>query len=267
MATNRSLLEGLIADILSSSSEAAHPQSAAGEAAVKEIKSLVQRDYARPLARCFSRCEVREIISEGRHQVWPDLNRKAVSIGPPREFIRRWSGLGVDFRLTNLSSSEGLALLGFYVKKAPASKRPLICVNTAHHEIAIGAAFSHEMGHHVTAQMFASYKEPAYSLLYTGYGEHLDDPVELAADILVSLGAFPAEIALTIFGKREKSKRAGEASRLSTKAQFAKVLGYFRRRYDLAFEASFPATKKLQYLAGVIHYARLRQALLDEYGL
>ncbi len=37
------------------------------------------------------------------------------------------------------------------------------------------------------------------------------------------------------------------------------------RRYGLDFE-SLPDRKKLQYQAGLIHFTRLRQALLDEYG-
>ena len=38
------------------------------------------------------------------------------------------------------------------------------------------------------------------------------------------------------------------------------------RRYGLDFE-KLPVQKRLQYQAGLVHYTRLRQALLDEYGM
>lgn len=261
------ILEGLIGDVLVSTGHAARGRSAAFESAVEEIRSLSERDYRAALRESFSRCEVQEIVAEGRRRVWPELNREPVRIGRPQEFISRWSSLGVDFRLARISSPQGLALMGFYVRKAPASKRPLICVNTAHHPAAMGAAFSHEMGHHVTAGIFGSRKEPARFLLYTGYAEHLDDPVELAADILVSVGVFPAKIARTLLGTPAKNPRTGREDQASAEPSFAKVLNYFDRRYQLAFGAHLSAERKLQYLAGVIHYAQLRRALLDEYGL
>lgn len=262
-----SILEGLIADILASIGNAARRQSATFGSAIEEIRSLSESDYGPALRRSFGRCEIQEIVAEARRRVWRHLNREPVKIGPPQEFTSRWSNLGVDFRLARISSPRGLALLGFYVRKAPGSGRPLICVNTAHHPVAVATGFSHEMGHHVTADIFGSRKEPARFLLYTGYAEHLVDPVELAADILVSLGVFPAKTARTLLGKPEKSKRTKRGDQESAGASFAKVLNYFDSRYDLAFETHLPPGQKLQYLAGVLHYAQLRRALLDEYGL
>jgi hypothetical protein len=261
-----SVLEGLIADILASTHMVGHEQSLMFTGAVEEIRSLSKHDYRSSLRRFFDRCEIQEIVAEARRWVWPHLNRKSFTIGPPREFITRWSRLGVDFRLAHISSPQGLALMGFYVRKAPASKRPLIFVNTAHHPVAMGLAFSHEMGHHLTAGIFGSCKEPARFLLYTGYAEHLADPVELAADILVSFGTFPAEIAHAFFDIFEKS-RWKYAQRTSTGVPSAKVLNYFDRHYGLAFEPGLSAEKRLQYLAAVVHYTQLRRALLNEYNL
>lgn len=269
MADNKRvpILEGLTADILTSIGHVAGVRPAAFEGATDEIKSLSSRDYRPALRQLMSRCEVQEIIAAGKRRVWPDLNREPVRIGGPQEFTSRWSSLGVDFRLARISSPHGLALMGFYVRKAPASKRPLICVNTAHHPAAMGAAFSHEMGHHVTAEIFGSHKEPARFLLYTGYAEHLEDPVELAADILVSVGVFPAKTARALLGTLGKGQQAEREDQASAKPSLAKVLNYFDRRYGLSFGARLSAQRKFQYLAGVIHYAQLRRALLDEYGL
>jgi len=153
--------------------------------------------------------------------------------------------------------------MGFYAGKVGPSKRPLICVNTAHHPVAVGVAFSHEMGHHLTAQLFASQREHAHYLTYTAYAEHLDDPAELAADSLVSLGAFPGAIARKMFaGKSRPPERAKPAEPM-----FAKVSKYVQNRYGFNLDARLPAHKKLPYLAGMIHYASLRRALLDEFDI
>jgi hypothetical protein len=126
----------------------------------------------------------------------------------------------------------------------------------------MGLAFSHEMGHHLTADLFDSWKEPGSFLLYTGYAEHLIDLVELAADILVSVGAFPANTAKAFFESRFKGvepKSRGTPS--------SKIIDYFRRQYGLVFEPGLSSEKKLQYLAAVVHYTQLRRALLTEYNL
>jgi hypothetical protein len=45
------------------------------------------------------------------------------------------------------------------------------------------------------------------------------------------------------------------------------VRNYLQGRYGLNLDARLPAHKKLPYLAGMIHYANLRRALLNEYGI
>ena len=45
------------------------------------------------------------------------------------------------------------------------------------------------------------------------------------------------------------------------------VLKHFELRYGLNFGEPLPSAKKLQYLAALIHFAKLRRALLTEYGI
>jgi len=241
--------------------------SMASRSAGAEIRSLERHDYSQPLRRSLGRSEVREIIREARRSVWPRLNDELVRLVSPAEFTRLWSGLGVQFQLAKLGGVEGVALLGFYVREMGGSRLPLICVNTAHHQAAIGAAFSHEMGHHLIGRLFDSRKGHAQLATYTAYGEHLDEPEELAADVLVSLGVFPEVIARKIFlkpgkGRQSKSTTAELADSVSTT-----VLKYFEGRFGLSFGAHLPSAKKLQYLAAVVHFAKLRRALLTEYDI
>jgi hypothetical protein len=119
------------------------------------------------------------------------------------------------------------------------------------------------MGHHLTARIFVSDKDPAHYLTYTAYAEHLDAPAELAADCLVSFGVFPGDVARKLFAVgRKASERAKPAESMLTK-----VRRYFQSRYGLKLDASLPPHKKLPYLAGMIHYANLRRALLNEYDI
>jgi hypothetical protein len=229
----------------------------------REIKSLVGRDYGLPLRRSLDRRQVLEIVGEARSMVWPHLNREPVRLVTPREFTRLWSSLGVDFRLANFGGPRGLALMGFYARKIGPSRRPLIYVNTAHHPAAVGAAFSHEMGHHLTARIFASEKDLARYLTYTAYADHLDAPAELAADCLVSLGVFPGDVARKMF---EVDRQASERGK-PDEPMLARVSSYFQSRYGLYLDARLSAHKKLPYLAGMIHYANLRRALLTEYDI
>ncbi len=48
---------------------------------------------------------------------------------------------------------------------------------------------------------------------------------------------------------------------------FAAVREHLRSRYGFDFTAVLPPAQKLHYLTGMIHYAGLREAVLEEYGL
>ncbi len=256
-----SVLERLVREI----SGAAKPKAGSETAALTanwEIKDIASSDYRRALRRCLSQREVREIVGEAKTRVWPNLNQKPVRLVSLDEFVRRWSVFGVDFKFASLSWKKGLSLLGFYLTKTDGRRgRPLIFVNTAHHPALIGLALDHEMGHHLTSGIFASAEETTHLLSMTAFKEHLADPVELAADTLVSLGIFPAPIA-RIFFDRTKGGMAGKS--LPDEA-FAKVLEYIANRYSFRFELIGRADKKFQALAALVHYTKLRRALLDEY--
>jgi hypothetical protein len=231
-----------------------------------EVEDIARQNYSGALRRCLSRWEVREIAREGRKRVWPALNRQPVELVTLEEFVQRWSGFGVDFKFASLPWKRGLSLLGFYVKKLNREhQRPLIFVNTAHHPALVGAALDHEMGHHLTAQIFGSAEEPASLLSPTAFKEHLATPSELAADMLVSLAIFPAPKAATLL-ESAKTGEADGALGLSDPA-FVKVLEYIARLYDLRVESIRGTERKSQALAALVHYTKLRRALLDEYDI
>lgn len=259
-------IDSLARDVLATVTHNRRPRTPALAVARDEITRLEHREYGRSLRGRFARSEVLEVVREARSKAWPDLNRQPVRLGSMREFADRASSLGADFQIAKMAWPSGLALFGFYLGSGAGSqKRPLICVNAAHHRAAVGMAFAHEVGHHVTASLFAMRSQPPLPSLYTGYESHFDDPLELAADIAVSLGMYPRNIARKLFRESEREPiLPDEQTRKS--ATRATALGYVRHRYGLDL-ANLPTQKQIQYQAALIHFTKLRQALLQQYDI
>ena len=110
--------------------------------------------------------------------------------------------LRLVFSATPYRKGGGFSVRGFYIKSPATLGKPLIYVNSAHHLLAVGTAFCHEVAHHLTADMLrASGAIPQVPRLFFGaeYSAHMDDPVEMAADIMVSLAGYPGPMARQIF--------------------------------------------------------------------
>jgi hypothetical protein len=260
-----SRIVGLTADIVKTAEAASNVHEPAPAIVTDEIRRLWGRDYGYALRSGLSRAEVREILRAAKRAAWPHLNDEAVRLGSMKEFGERASALGADFRIANMPWPSGLAVFGFYLgKDSGLEKRPLICLNGAHHKAAIATAFLHEVGHHVTAELFSTRNEMVQMSRQTGYEAHLNDPRELSADVLVSLGLYPRNMASKLFDNT-RDRRIPNADQKVKSPSAAKAVLDTARRYGLDFER-LPDRKRLQYQAGLIHFTRLRQALLDEYG-
>lgn len=261
-----SRIVGLAADIVRSAETASNERVPALTTISDEITRLLSRDYGSALRGCLSRAEVRKIVSEGKRQAWPQLNDEPVRVGSKREFAELASDLGAEFRIANMSWPSGLALFGFYLgADSGLDKRPLICLNGAHHPAAVATAFLHEAGHHITARLFSIRNDTVQLSRLTGYEAHLCDPRELAADVLVSVAVYPRDMAAKLFDAASARKIAVSAGERIESSAPTKVVVETARRYGVDLE-SLPMQKRLQYRAGLIHFSRLRQALLDEYG-
>jgi hypothetical protein len=259
-----SVIQGLVSEVLSDKVPSRAALSDELRRATDDVQALATVDYSGPLRKCLGRDQLNQLVFEAKKSVWPHLNRESLRLASPKEFAKSWSNLGIDIRPAKMTSANGMALLGFYVKKNKVlSGRPLICVNTAHHPAAVGAAFVHEMGHHLTSNLFGSHEEAASFLLYTGYAQHLNDPAELIPDILVSLGIYPQPMARRIFG--DNARKKGEM--IGVDHRRGRLLRYFSTQYALTFDRKLPYDKQLQYMAGVLHYTRLRAALHQEFDI
>jgi hypothetical protein len=253
---------------LSSIARVPRGSSAAGSAKLKaEITEIAERDYGKALRQCLSRWEIREIAEEGKTRVWPGLNQQPVTLVSPHEFVRRWSSFGVDFKFASLPQKGGLSLLGFYVEKIDqVRRRPMIFVNTAHPPAVVGVALDHEMGHHLTTEIFGA-SERVHLLSQSGFDEHLTEPSELAADTLVSLGMLPAPIARKIFRNANRAESDNQSLIVSGSAYDKQLLEYLATRYGFRLDQFRGTKQRFQALAGYVHYTKLRRALLDEYDI
>src|SRR5271163_2851048 len=258
-----SRIVGLTKDVVKTAETASNDRKRALPAAADEIRRLSTRDFGPALRECLSREEVCQIAIEGKRKAWPNLNESPVRLGSNQEFAERAYSLGADFRIAEMPWPSGLSVFGFYLgKDSGLEKRPLICLNGAHHPAARATAFLHEVGHHVTAEMFSTRNAMVQLSRQTGYEAHLCDARELAADVLVSLGIYPRDLAMELFDETP-ARKGPEAA--DSAAPSKPVLG-LARRYGLDLE-NLPKQKKLQYQAGLIYYTKLRKALHQEYGL
>ena len=81
---------------------------------------------------------------------------------------------------------------------------------------------------------------------------------------MVALAAYPEPVARKLFGHN-----AGSPS-LRADAHticFSDVRAHIRKQCGFDLPAAVPTEQNLQYLAGMIHYSLLRQALVTGYGV
>jgi hypothetical protein len=270
METRKPGLERLTDEILRTAGERGREKIEAWKNPGADLRKLAHRDYVRSLRKVLQYRDLLRIVSAAE-RVWPNLNREQLNTFAKKEFGRRatrlTSDLEVHLKAEPYRGPEGLALRGFYVEtQMERLHRPLIYINTAHHPGAISATFCHEVGHHLTARLFDTTRQGVHFFFDADYTGHLDDPLELAADVLVSLAGYPAPIARAIFSAPWNWGLVAKTGEL-TEEVFADVRKHAEGRFGLNFKAPLPAKQRLNYLAGMIHYAKLRWALLAEYDL
>ncbi|HUY27044.1 MAG TPA: hypothetical protein VMV27_06450 [Candidatus Binataceae bacterium] len=266
----RTAIEGLVAEILEGARHLKHRAIKAWQTPTKDIERLARRDYVRALRRQLSYGEILRVLDNAQ-RVWPNLNKVQFNIATRRQFERRahelTADLDVHLQASPYEGPEGMALRGFYVERRRRMlKRPIIYVNTAHQPGAVSSTFCHELGHHLTSKLFGAHREGVHFFFDADYAEHLSDPIELAADVLVSLAGYPEDRARELFSVPWDWGLVARTGRLSPEV-FGKVRKHAEAHLGIDFGADWPAHQRLNYLAGMIHYAKLRWALLAEYDL
>lgn len=230
------------------------------------IRRLLKQDYVRSLRRHLSYTDVRTMVSEFE-KIFPGFNARSVSMMTTRKFSAIAARLNFHLQAAPYEGADGLALRGFYVTRAEGIlKRPLVFVNTAHHPLAVGTSFVHELAHHVHSEVLDLPAEPVHFFFDADYAAHLADPGELAADVMVSLAGYSAEAARRIFPSIWNWGLVARTETL-TEDSFEQVRAHLQQVYGLDLMAQIAPERRFNHLAGMIHYAKLRWALLAEYDL
>lgn len=228
-----------------------------------DIRRLSQRNYASSLRRRLSCAEITELVKRAT-DVWPHFNQAV--LGPPsREFFTR----AADALKLHLKAARyrSLALYGFYVDRAAAAlTKPLIFVNSSHHSLAMGTTFCHEVGHHFYNEIAKPTSSKSVNFYFdAAYNEHLRDKGELLADVVVSLAGYPKAAAEAIFTKARRKDIAQKGG--LDHPLIERIRNHLGGSYGFDFPAALSPHQNLQYLAGMLHYAKLRAALLHEFDL
>jgi Arc/MetJ family transcription regulator len=227
-----------------------------------EVRKLSHTDYGTSLRRELDFYQIKQLVYRAT-DVWPNFNRAAVGPLSERFFSRAADALSLHLKAAPYNS---LALYGFYVDRSETSlEKPLIFVNSLHHTLAIGTAFCHEVGHHFCTEIAKPKSAGIRFSFDAAYSEHLRDQGELAADVIACLAGYPKAAARAIFEKSQK-KDGVKRGHLDD-GVFQAARGYLKECYGFDFSAKLSPHQNFQYLAGMIHYAKLRIALLEEYDV
>jgi hypothetical protein len=263
MKENSTATDNVVRSVLARAGVLGAKQLSAWKRPQEEIRRLSQQDYAASLRRRLTRTQVGELVYRAK-DIWPHFNRAV--LGPPSEefFSRAAGALKLHIKAARYKS---LALYGFYVDRgaAAALSKPLIFLNSAHHALAIGTAFCHEVGHHFAADIVNAKPGGVRFYFDAAYSEHLRYEGELFADVVVSLAGYPRPAANGIFSKSERQKIARKAG--PDEAMIQRIRDHLCGSYGFDFSAALSPHQNLQYLAGMLHYAKLRAALLEEFDI
>jgi hypothetical protein len=261
-----SAVEAVVEEILGRAQIAGRSELRAWRKPQRELQELARLDYVRAMRRTLDYRALCSIIEEVR-EIWPQLNREQFRPKPVDQLAAILSQLRIHLQATPFPGPEGMALRGFYVDKSPeALKHPLIYINTAHHLGAVATTFMHEIGHHVTAKVAGGAGNAVRYSFNAAHHSHLREPAELTADALVSLAAYPEPLARKLFKTPWDWGLVARADRLPDQT-FARIRKHVFKLCGIDFGASLPAGQSFNYLTGMIHYAKLRWALLVEYEL
>ena len=253
--------------IYSQAARRAAAQLKAWYAPHNEVSRLMRADYVVALKNCLTRKQVEKILGKAQ-TLWPSINRVRHKVPNSDRFARVAKREGVKLQTSPYRGELGLALRGFYVDaRELGATRPLIYLNTAHHPAVVALTWLHEMGHHLNREVLKSSHAGMHFLIDAGYGDHLKDPVELGADVIVVVGAFPVRDAARLAMTPDDLKRMAGSGPFDT-PDVERIFAYVQERVgnDGLSHAQRIRARKL-YSPEAVHFTKLRCALLAAYGI
>lgn len=139
-------------------------------------------------------------------------------------------------------------------------------MNLRHVLTAVAASFAHELGHWFWDDLHACEVAGPHPFYNAGFADHLGDPRELFADFFTTIAAYPKGLAQRFLSSRAWSRVP--QLRRHAKTTVGDVYDYLRKEYgaDLGEGSGLSAPSRLYYITSMIHFARLRTAVLNVRG-
>lgn len=227
----------------------------------RHFSAVSRLDYSAAILSQFDQHQLRQVVSELRHLL-PTLNEHIFAETDPARLAKTAASFGVLLRYGSFDGPEGDTLRGFYLNDDVMIRQPIIFLNVAHDRVSAAAAFWHEMGHHLTDEIFGGRSELPNLLSTADYHKHLMDPKEILADVVLALAGYPKTAARRMF-RGSKGARSNQEIALLV----SKVTHYVRSIADFDLQLRTSQSERLNVLVGMIHLAKLRSTLLNEYGI
>jgi len=175
-----------------------------------------------------------------------------------------FGGRELELRAEPYLDGAGLALRGFFCRaNVGAKSKFVIFLNTAHHPGAVVATFGHEIGHYIYGSLVGE-RAPMAAFLEGTFSNHLHEEDELFADSLVAFACYPQEVIKEIGPLRGVSP--GKSEELF--GRIRRAYGLVGSRYELNLEdRKMGNVWRVRYLTSMVHFFKLRCALLEKSGL
>lgn len=234
---------------------------------LRDLVAIASHDYEVPIRRYVASgelplCELQRTV----RRTFPEFGFAPLSFDDSLHRAQdRKDGLGVVVSLSAYGK-PGHPFRGFYVHQH--ARRPLIWVNRQHTNTAMGATFAHELGHHYWTEMAAREATEPRVFHHLALADHLSDPQELFADSFAAMAGYPYATAVALFGKKAWTAPASIGLR-SMLSGLKRVERHIHRHYpgDLGPASGLPPTRRLYYLGSMLHFAKVRAAILRTVSL
>ncbi len=257
-------VDRIVARVLSAFDLTALEHNARWRGHLNELRKIVTADYHGAVDTFYrsGRLPVRSMLRDAA-QHFPDFCVRALRFDAvAREQI---SGLGISLRLQHYPRRPPLR--AFYHSERNCG--PIIWVNLAHPPGAVAASLGHELGHWYRERLLGA---PAVGtsvpFFNADFATHLQRPDELFADVFPVLAAYPTPTAQRIFGPQRLRRTLAALSELDVQT-LQRVRTHLKSNYgfDAPARPDLGIPRQISYVASMVHFARLRSALLRVVGV
>ena len=217
----------------------------------REVPGMPSMPLVKELARIVE-TEIKGRFDLSKHWDDPSCFQSLVRLFGPRE---------VTVKAEPYRKGAGLALRGFFCR-TNISDQPkfVIFLNTAHIPVAVAATLGHELGHYLYGSLVGE-DGPMTAFMEGTFGAHLNEEHELFADALVALAAYSTDQIkqITAVGKFDPANPDNILKRVHKAYEMVGPLW----KLELKQDRISSKTWRVGYLTSMIHFFKLRHAILD----